>query len=89
MQTFIGCIVEGILIGLSNEDNSVIVGDDIVPYIARLMFGKNAWIFERIIWPILNYTVQVLANGGPVMYFVGSIIGMVVMHALEYTCTLL
>ena len=83
LQTFLGCLLNGILIGMLMEDNNIILADEIIPYIAKTIFGKNAWIFEKIMWPIIDTTIQVFGNGGPIMYLTGTAIGTIVTQVLQ------
>ncbi len=84
LQTFLGCLLNGILIGmLLEEEGDIILADEIIPYIARTIFGNNAWIFEKIIWPIVDTTVQIFGNGGPIMYLAGTAIGSIVIQILQ------
>jgi len=85
LQTFLGCLLNGILIGMLMEDNNIILADEIIPYIAETIFGKNAWIFEKIMWPIIDTTIQVFGNGGPIMYLTGTAIGTIVTQILQKT----
>ncbi|MEX2702046.1 MAG: hypothetical protein Q6368_003120 [Candidatus Baldrarchaeota archaeon] len=85
LQTFLGCVINGMLLQMLIEDKNskVILADDVVPYIARNLFGNNAWIFEKIIWPIISTAIQVVANGGPITYLTGTIIGIITTKMLN------
>ncbi|MCD6164170.1 MAG: hypothetical protein J7J30_01860 [Candidatus Odinarchaeota archaeon] len=76
VQTFLGCMLNGILIGMYLEGNiNVVLADNIIPYIAQTVFGDNAWIFTKIIYPLIDTAIQIIGNGGPTMYLIGTILG--------------
>ena len=83
LQTFLGCLLNGILIGMLMENNNTILADEIIPYIAKTIFGNNAWVFEKIMWPIIDTTIQVFGNGGPITYLTGTAIGTIVTQVLQ------
>jgi len=83
LQTFLGCLIDGILLGMLVEGNNVILADEAVPYIANCLFGNNSWIFERILWPIIDTTIQVFGNGGPITYLAGMAIGTLITQILQ------
>ena len=89
LQTFLGCVINGMLLQMLIEDksNNVILADDVIPYIARSLFGNNAWIFEKIIWPIISTVIQVAANGGPVTYLTGMVVGILTTQILNTILT--
>ncbi len=75
-QTFLGCMLNGILIGMYLEEKiDVVLADNIIPYIAQTVFGDNAWIFTKIIYPLIDTAIQIIGNGGPTMYLIGTILG--------------
>ena len=49
LQTFMGNILNGILLQMLIEGNNVVLADQAIPHIARTIFGNNTWIFEKII----------------------------------------
>jgi len=83
LQTFLGSILNGILLQMLIEGNNVILADQAIPYIARTLFGNNAWIFEKIIWPTIDTTIQIFANGGPTTYLLGTAIGILTTQILQ------
>ena len=75
-QTFLGCMLNGILIGIYLEEKTdIILADEIIPYIAQTIFGDNARIFTKIIYPLIDTAIQIIGNGGPTMYLIGTILG--------------
>jgi len=82
LQTFLGSILNDILLQMLIEGNNVVLADQAIPYIARTLFGNNAWIFEKIIWPTID-TIQIFANGGPTTYLLGTAIGILTTQILQ------
>lgn len=69
-------MLNGILIGMYLEEKiDVVLADNIIPYMAKTIFGDNAWIFTKIIYPIIDTAIQIIGNGGPTMYIIGTILG--------------
>jgi len=85
LQTFLGCVINGMLLQMliENKEDKIILADDVIPYISRELFGRNAWVFEKIIWPVVSTAIQVFANGGPVMYLAGITIGTTITQTLN------
>ena len=83
LQTFLGSILNGMLLQMLIEGNNVILAAQAIPYIARTLFGNNAWIFEKIIWPTIDTSIQIFANGGPTTYLLGIAIGTITTQILQ------
>ncbi len=83
LQTFLGSILNGILLQMLIEGNNVVLADQAIPYITRTLFVNNAWIFEKIIWPTIDTAIQIFANGGPTTYLLGIAIGTITTQILQ------
>ncbi|MHA1593588.1 MAG: hypothetical protein ACTSXX_02470 [Candidatus Baldrarchaeia archaeon] len=83
VEVFLGSMIVGILLKVSERCGGVIMPDDVIPWVARRIFSGNAWVFERIVWPLLNTAIQVLANGGPIVYLMGTLVGEMITRVLE------
>ena len=60
---------------IPRRKTDIILADEIIPYIAQTIFGDNARIFTKIIYPLIDTAIQIIGNGGPTMYLIGTILG--------------